>query len=198
MDETYHSRNGAISESNHVFIHHGINRTNGDIHILEIGFGSGLNALLSAQEAKKQNREIYYHTLEPYPVPNELLNQLSYGQLVNDKKIFDEIHKVNWEIDERLTENFVIHKTQQKLEQITLKVVEYDVVFFDAFAPKKQPELWNKTIFKKLFESLKPNGVLTTYSAAGQLKRDLRSVGFQLEHPPGANGKREMTVAIKK
>ena len=198
MDETYHSRNGAISESKHVFIQHGINRINGDIHILEIGLGTGLNALLATQEAKKQNKKIYYHTLEPYPVPNELLNQLNYGQLLNDKKLFEEIHEASWEISKNLTENFVIHKTQQKVEEITLDFKKYDVVFFDAFAPKKQPELWNKTIFKKLFESLKPNGVLTTYSAAGQLKRDLKSVGFKLEHPPGANGKREMTVAIKK
>ena len=198
VDETYHSRNGAISESKHVFIQHGINRINGDIHILEIGLGTGLNALLAAQEAKKQNRKIYYHTLEPYPVPHNLLNQLNYGHLLNDKKLFEEIHEASWEISVHLTENFVIYKTQQKLEEVILDFKKYDVVFFDAFAPKKQPELWNKTIFKKLFESLKPNGILTTYSAAGKLKRDLKSIGFELEHPPGANGKREMTVAIKK
>jgi tRNA U34 5-methylaminomethyl-2-thiouridine-forming methyltransferase MnmC len=126
------------------------------------------------------------------------LNQLNYGQLLNDKKLFEEIHEASWEISVHLTENFVIYKTQQKLEEVILDFRKYDVVFFDAFAPKKQPELWNKTIFKKLFESLKTNGILTTYSAAGQLKRDLKSVGFELEHPPGANGKREMTVAMKK
>ena len=96
-----------------------------------------------------------------------------------------------------MTNNFTIHKTEKKLEDINLVEAQYDVVFFDAFAPKKQPELWDKSIFNKLFKSVRKNGILTTYSAAGQLKRDLKSAGFMIENPPGANGKREMSVAIK-
>ena len=197
MDETYHSRNGAISESKHVFIEQGINRTQGDIHILEIGFGTGLNALLTSQEAKVQNRKIAYHTLEPFPVPNDLLIELNYGLLLKDEDLFKKIHDTKWESNESITSNFTIHKTTQKLEDINLNESQYDVIFFDAFAPKKQPKLWAKDVFTKLFKSLKNNGILTTYSAAGQLKRDLRSIGFRLKHPAGANGKREMTVAIK-
>jgi tRNA U34 5-methylaminomethyl-2-thiouridine-forming methyltransferase MnmC len=197
MDETYHSRNGAISESNHVFIEQGINRSQGNIHVLEIGFGTGLNALLASQEAERQNRKIAYHTLEPFPVPNDILIELNYGHLLKDDDLFKKIHDTKWESNEPITSNFTIHKTTQKLEYINLHKSQYDVIFFDAFAPKKQPELWSKEIFIKLFKSLKNKGILTTYSAAGQLKRDLKSVGFYLEHPPGANGKREMTVAIK-
>jgi len=197
MDETYHSRNGAISESKHVFIKQGINRTQGDIHILEIGFGTGLNALLASQEAKIQNRKIAYHTLEPFPVPNDLLIKLNYGQLLKDDELYKKIHDSKWESNEVITNNFTIHKTKQKLEDINLNESQYDAIFFDAFAPKKQPELWAKDVFTKLFKSLKNDAILTTYSAAGQLKRDLKSIGFQLEHPPGANGKLEMTVAIK-
>lgn len=198
LDETYHSRNGAMSESNHVFIHQGLNRTKGDIHILEIGFGTGLNALLAAQEAKKQNRKIIYHTLEPIPVPNHILEQLNYDETLEGKELFKKIHDVKWESNEQVTNNFTIHKTEKKLEDINLVEAQYDVVFFDAFAPKKQPELWDKSIFNKLFKSVRKNGILTTYSAAGQLKRDLKSAGFMIENPPGANGKREMSVAIKK
>ena len=97
MDETYHSRNVAISESKHVFLEQGINRTQGDIHILEIGFGTGLNALLASQEAKVQNRKIAYHTLEPFPVPNDLLIELNYGLLLKDEDLFKKIHDTKWE-----------------------------------------------------------------------------------------------------
>ncbi|MDC0580307.1 tRNA (5-methylaminomethyl-2-thiouridine)(34)-methyltransferase MnmD [Bacteroidia bacterium] len=197
MDETYHSRNGAISESKHVFIKQGIHRTQGNIHILEIGFGTGLNALLTAIESEKMQRKIKYHTLEPFPVPNHLITALNYGHWLKNSSMYDAIHDTNWENENALTDTFFLHKTTQKLEYIKLKDSCYDIVFFDAFAPKKQPDLWSEPIFSKLSQSLKKGGILTTYSAAGQLKRDLKACGFVLEHPSGANGKREMTVAIK-
>jgi tRNA U34 5-methylaminomethyl-2-thiouridine-forming methyltransferase MnmC len=197
MDETYHSRNGAISESKHVFLKEGMNRTTGNIKILEVGFGTGLNALLTAQQAKKTDRKVHYHTLEPFQVPFDLIEKIEYGELAEDPTLFTQMHEAQWETQIKVSEHFVLLKTTQKLEYINLDSDAYDVIYFDAFAPKKQPELWNEKIFTKLYKATKPGGILTTYSAAGQLKRDLKAAGYTIENPPGANGKREMTVAIK-
>lgn len=197
MDETYHSRDGAISESNHVFIQEGMNKVDGDITILEVGLGTGLNAILTAQNAENQKRKVHFHTLEPFPVHPTILDQIKYGKILHSEKLFVDIHEAEWEIKQKITPHFTLHKTTQKLQYVTLPNTFYDVIYFDAFAPKKQPELWQLTIFEKLFSALKSGGILTTYSAAGQLKRDLKSAGFELIHPPGANGKREMTVATK-
>jgi tRNA U34 5-methylaminomethyl-2-thiouridine-forming methyltransferase MnmC len=197
MDETYHSRNGAISESKHVFLKEGMNRTTGNVKILEVGFGTGLNALLTAQHAEKTNRKVYYHTLEPFQVPFDLIEKIGYGELSEDSTLFTQLHEAEWETKTKINEQFTLLKTTQKLEYINLADEMYDVIYFDAFAPKKQPELWNKEIFMKLYTATTPGGVLTTYSAAGQLKRDLKAAGYTIENPPGANGKREMTVAIK-
>jgi tRNA U34 5-methylaminomethyl-2-thiouridine-forming methyltransferase MnmC len=197
MDETYHSRNGAIAESKHVFIQEGMDRTAGSINILEVGFGTGLNALLTAHHASENNRKVYYHTLEPFQVPFDLIAKIGYGKLTSDPSLFTKLHEAEWETKVKLNEYFTLHKTTQKLEYISLEDAAYDVIYFDAFAPKKQPELWNTEIFSKLYKATKPNGVLVTYSAAGQLKRDLKAAGFTIENPPGANGKREMTVATK-
>ena len=197
MDETYHSRNGAISESKHVFLREGMDRTAGNISILEIGFGTGLNALLTAQHAAADSRKVYFHTLEPFQVPFDLVEKIGYGDISNDPTLFSQLHEADWESKTRINEYFTLLKTTQKLEYITLEDEAYDVIYFDAFAPKKQPELWSTDIFAKLHKATKPNGVLTTYSAAGQLKRDLKAAGYTIQNPPGANGKREMTVAIK-
>ena len=201
LDETYHSRNGAISESLHVFIQEGLNRIISDtistVHVFEVGFGTGLNAIITAIEAERRKIEVVFHTVEPYPVASHLLEQINYGKLLDAQALFNDIHVCDWEKEVPISPYFTLHKSKITLERIPLELNQYHTIFFDAFAPKKQPELWQKEIFSKLHNSLKSNGVLTTYSAAGQLKRDLKSVGFQLEHPPGANGKREMTVAIK-
>jgi len=197
MDETYHSRNGAISESCHVFLQEGLDRTEGNIQVLEVGFGTGLNALLAAQYALEKKTKIYFHTLEPFQVPFDLIEKIGYGKLLGDEDLFTKLHAAEWETNVKISENFTLHKTTQKLEYVRLKNDKYDCIFFDAFAPKKQPELWSADIFRKLYKATKTGGVLTTYSAAGQLKRDLMAAGYTIENPPGANGKREMTVAIK-
>ncbi|MFB1012262.1 MAG: tRNA (5-methylaminomethyl-2-thiouridine)(34)-methyltransferase MnmD [Bacteroidia bacterium] len=197
MDETYHSRNGAISESRHVFLQEGLDRIEGNTQILEVGFGTGLNAFLAAMYAKEKKRKIYFHTLEPFQVPFDLVEKIGYGQLLGDEELFSKLHAAEWETNVKISENFTLHKTTQKLEYVRLENNKYDCIFFDAFAPKKQPELWSSEIFRKLYQATKPGGVLTTYSAAGQLKRDLIAAGYTIENPPGANGKREMTVAIK-
>lgn len=197
MDETYHSRNGAISESKHVFLQEGMDRTAGNIQILEVGFGTGLNALLTAHHASEKDRKVFFHTLEPFQVPFDLIEKIGYGRLANDPTLFSQLHEAEWEVKTKITHYFTLLKTTQKLEYVNLEANTYDVIYFDAFAPKKQPELWNAEIFQKMYDATKPGGVLTTYSAAGQLKRDLKAAGYSIENPPGANGKREMTVAIK-
>ncbi len=197
MNETYHSRNGAISESQHVFLQEGLDRTNGNINILEVGFGTGLNGMLTAQYAEETRRIVFYHTLEPFQVPFDLIKQIGYGKLLNDPELFNKLHLAEWETKKKISEYFTLHKTTQKLEYVTLEDNRYECIFFDAFAPKKQPELWNAAIFQKLYNATKPGGILTTYSAASQLKRDLKAAGYKLVHPHGANGKREMTVASK-
>ncbi|MDB4174572.1 tRNA (5-methylaminomethyl-2-thiouridine)(34)-methyltransferase MnmD [Bacteroidia bacterium] len=197
MDETYHSRNGAISESRHVFLQEGLDRTIGNIRVLEVGFGTGLNAILAAQYATQHQRKIHFHTFEPFQVPFDLISQIGYGQILEDQQLFEQLHAAEWETPVSISEYFIIHKTTQKLEYVSLTNEHYDCIFFDAFAPKKQPELWEIGIFSKLYAATRPNGVLTTYSAAGQLKRNLKAAGYSTEHPPGANGKREMTVAMR-
>ncbi len=197
MDETYHSRNGAISEAKHVFLQECLEHTTGDISVLEIGFGTGLNAMLTAQYAEQHKRKITFYTLEPIPVPLDILAQIGYGKALKDENLFNLLHTSVWESDVNLSPYFLLHKTVQKLQDISLETNKFDCIFFDAFAPKKQPELWSLPIFEKLYAATKNLGVLSTYSAAGQLKRDLKTVGYSITNPLGANGKREMTVAIK-
>lgn len=199
MNETYHSRDGAITESQHVFISEGLERVRvqSDVNILEVGFGTGLNALVTCLYSSEHGINIHFDTTEPYPVDPALLNKLGYAEALNANEVFRSIHDAKWENDVMINQHFTIKKHHARLEDIDLKSDHYDVIYFDAFAPKKQPELWQLSVFRQLYASLSPGGVLTTYSAAGQLKRDLRTCGFSLEHPAGANGKREMTVAIK-
>lgn len=197
MNETYHSRDGAISESRHVFIDEGLKRTKGNIEVLEVGMGTGLNVFLTAQFSLENKRKIRLHTLEPFPVPDALLDEINYGKKLGNESLFETIHEADWETDCKINDYLTLKKTTQKLEYINLENQKYDIVFFDAFAPKKQPELWSASIFEKLYACLRLTGILTTYSAAGQLKRNLKSAGFRIENPRGANGKREMTVAIK-
>lgn len=200
LDETYHSRHGAISESLHVFIDHGLaKKSNEDhIHIFELGFGTGLNALLSALYAQKHNQKIYYHSVETIPLDLDLINELNYGKLIDEidaEVLYKQLHTAAWDTEVKLSDHFILHKQEASVQDVSLQEYEYDVVYFDAFGPQKQPELWEASIFAKLKKAMKPTGILTTYSAAGHLKRKLLACGFHLEHPSGANGKREMTVA---
>jgi tRNA U34 5-methylaminomethyl-2-thiouridine-forming methyltransferase MnmC len=199
MDETYHSREGVLTEAMHVFIEQGFNRMLHlpTINIFEVGFGTGLNALVTAAEVKKTDKKVFYTSIEAYPVPVALAQELNYGTFINQEPLFAKLHAVAWGKMENISDNFQLHKVENSLLKMALPNETFDVIYFDAFAPKKQPEMWEKAIFEKLYNSLKKGGVLTTYSAAGQLKRDLKSVGFTIENPPGANGKREMTVAVK-
>ena len=201
IDETYHSRDGAISESEYVFIEQGLKRIAIDntamIKVLEIGFGTGLNALLSARYAHANQREIEYHTIEPYPVPMPIVDLLNYSNDDNEIVFFQRLHEIEWDKEIAVSTFFKIQKIKAKLQELTLPLNHYDLIFFDAFAPRKQSEMWDISIFNQLYSCLKNNGLLTTYSAAGQFKRNLKNCGFNIINPPGANGKREMTIGFK-
>ncbi|MEM9832330.1 MAG: tRNA (5-methylaminomethyl-2-thiouridine)(34)-methyltransferase MnmD [Bacteroidota bacterium] len=202
LDETYHSRHGAVQESVHMFINNGLrHRLNGvaiaSINILEIGLGTGLNAWLTMLEADKHPAiQFHYTGLEPYPVEESVLQQLNYTQPDETKQqvYFEAIHRAATNQTVALTNNFVLHKQLSEVQHIEQQQ-HYDVIYFDAFAPNKQPELWEKPIIERVTAWLNPSGVWVTYSAKGQLKRDLKSLGLQVETLPGPPGKAEMVRA---
>lgn len=203
LDETYHSHHGALQESQYVFIKMGLeawlakNRGSQSLHVLEIGFGTGLNALLTLQWAQQQGVKAHFTTLEPYPVSLEVARQLNYARLTGGEEDFLRLHEVAWEEDVLLYPHFILHKKQQKLENARLPAHHYNVVFFDAFAPSKQPELWEKGLLDKAIAAMAPGALFTTYCAKGQLKRDLKAGSLQVETLPGAPGKKEMVRGWK-
>lgn len=202
LDEHYHSIYGAIQESKHVFIEAGLQcfSDKSEINILEIGFGTGLNALMTLLENEKLTKQIKYTGIEAYPVTIKEANSLNYIQELNipDFEIqFLELHQSEWERPIKIKSNFTLTKRQEKFENLTLDDNSIDLIYFDAFAPSAQAHLWTEAIFKVLFKSLKSGGILVTYCAKGSVKRTLKSVGFILEALPGPKGKREMTRALK-
>ena len=203
MDETYHSIHGARQESTHVFINNGLDyfaSTNNkeEIKILEVGFGTGLNALLALQYADKSNRKISFKTIEAYPLSESVWNQLNYGdQLEQSKKHFTLLHTAKWGGPVSITPFFSIEKIKSDLQLVTLREKEYDLVFYDAFAPSKQPEMWEFPLIEKVVKAMNDGAVFVTYSAKGQLKRDLRALDLLVESPPGPPGKLQMVRATK-
>jgi tRNA U34 5-methylaminomethyl-2-thiouridine-forming methyltransferase MnmC len=200
LNETYHSSNGAVQESLHVFIQNGLDLVakKEAIRILEVGFGTGLNALLSASWAEINNQRIHYFGIEANPLRTALCFQLDYPRHIgqNAEKIYDQLIRCDWEIDNQLTPHFSIQKREVKIQDFEA-VEPIDLVYFDAFGPRVQAEMWDITILEKMYQSLNVGGALVTYCAQGQFKRDLKAIGFILESPPGPPGKREMTRAIK-
>ncbi len=194
LNEHYHSIHGAVRESLHVFIHAGLQEINQEeIRILEVGFGTGLNALLSLSLTQ---HPIIYHTIEFHPLSNEVIQTLNYAENEHDQSMWNLIHEVPWEDEYKINELFRIKKMQVDLLLFSTSE-KYDLIYFDAFGPNVQPELWTINIFKKMFELLNPGGILVTYSAKGELKRNLKECGFEVESLPGPPGKREMTRARK-
>ena len=201
FEETYHSTHGAIQESLHVFIHSGLNfKTElNDINILEVGFGTGLNTLLSLIDSEETKRNIKYTSLEAYPLKWDLVSKLNYIDLICKGKYsatYKKMHICHWESFYILSPHFSLRKQNIKLQNVLFDN-EFDVVYFDAFAPRVQPDLWTKEVFTSMYKALKPGGVLVTYCAKGSVKRALRYVGFELQSIPGPPGKREMSRAIK-
>ena len=195
LNEHYHSIKGALNESIHIFISMGLRHSPIEIpRILEIGFGTGLNAFLTLLEANRTQRTVHYTTIERYPVPNQLIDQLHYPENIspNDAGFFHALHSAPWETDIVISPYFTLHKVNADFTHYTL-TQQYDIVYFDAFAPEKQPEMWSQDIFNKLYEHLNNNGILTTYCAKGIVRRILQSGGFSVERFPGPpDGKREI------
>lgn len=201
LNETYHSIHGAIQEANHVFIDKGLRlfKAGDKVKILEVGFGTGLNALLTWLNARKLNLSIDYVGVEAYPVEDELIDSIDYYAQLEEgaEECFKQLHKASWNVLEQLDDCFSLLKLHAKVESIKEINSTYDLIYFDAFGPNAQSELWNSDVLQKMNDLLKPNGILVTYCAKGQVKRDLKSVGFTIEALPGPPGKREMTRAIK-
>jgi tRNA U34 5-methylaminomethyl-2-thiouridine-forming methyltransferase MnmC len=207
LDETYHSRHGAIAESQHVFIKMGwdfqTQRQNfspqNPLRILEIGLGTGLNALLTQLVAQNQAISTFYQSLEPYPIEPELIQKLNYTKNLGiENAYFEDLHQAEWEQSVRLHTYFDLKKTKQRLEDWQPQPDFFHLIYFDAFAPNKQSEVWSVENLEKCYQSLQKDGILVTYCSQGQFKRNLKSVGFALENLPGPPHKREMTRATKR
>lgn len=198
LNETYHSSHGAIQESLLVFVANGLNYfKNETISILEVGFGTGLNTFLTLLNCNKKT--IYYTALETFPLLPDVIKQLNYANLVNEAQaipLFQKIHECEWEKTCSITDKFTLLKSNIKVQNICY-VQQFDLIYYDAFGPIAQPDMWTIAIFEKLFLALKPNGILVTYCAKGEVKRMLKTVGFKVESLPGPPGKREITRALK-
>lgn len=203
LDETYHSSHGAVQESKHVFIKNGLDfwlsqNQKKELSIFEVGFGTGLNTLLTLQKAEQLNLKIDYTSIELYPLNAELTNQLNYAKEIGfDKELFQKLHSVEWNKKISISLDFNLQKIKRSFHEDSIDST-FDLVYYDAFAPSKQPEMWTFELIKKCFAMLNPNGVFVTYSAKGQLKRDLKKAGFSVESLPGPPGKFEMVRATKK
>jgi tRNA U34 5-methylaminomethyl-2-thiouridine-forming methyltransferase MnmC len=199
-DECYHSKHGAIQEAQHVFIKNGLSLfPDRNVSILEIGFGTGLNTFITFLESKIRNQSIDYVGVEAYPISAQEILSMNYVEELNaveQSSIFDTMHQSNWEEKIILDDDFTLTKRKQFFEEINDEN-KFDLIYFDAFGYRVQPELWSTAIFEKMYKALKPNGVLVTYAARGVVKRSMIEVGFTVEKLAGPPGKREMFRATK-
>ena len=199
-DENYHSTHGAIQEAKHVFIKNGLDlfQNQDSISILEIGFGTALNAFITFLETLNKEK-VNYVGIEAYPISEEEIAQMNYVSELEAEKyqdVFNKMHSCDWESQQKITDNFTLTKRKQFFQDIEDKE-QYDLIYFDAFGFPLQPELWSETIFKKMFDALLPKGTLVTYACRSSIKNAMLSVGFSIEKLPGAPGKREMLRATK-
>jgi tRNA U34 5-methylaminomethyl-2-thiouridine-forming methyltransferase MnmC len=202
LNETYHSRHGAIQESRHVFLAQGLEflvqeRKPRSVSILEIGFGTGLNALLTLTRTFQIDMQVHYMALETDPLNESIWSTLNYGQVLQVSRQFVALHRCGWGTPQTLDGKFQLLKQNTSLQEISLAPMSYDLVYYDAFAPSKQPELWTRSILEKVVDAMAMGGVLVTYCAKGQLKRDLKNLGLFVETLPGPPGKKEMTRGTK-
>jgi len=199
-DENYHSKHGAIQEAKHVFIKSGLSLfSEQKISILEIGFGTGLNSFITFLEAPKRNLIIDYVGVEAYPVSAEEIEKLNYVSELNAeefKEVFSEMHVQKWDVQNVLSSDFSLTKRKQFFNEIKDENT-FDLIYFDAFGARVQPELWTEEVFETMYKSLKKGGVLVTYCAKGSVRRAMLKVGFSIEKLVGPPGKREMLRATK-
>lgn len=199
-NEQYHSKHGAIQEAYHVFIKNGLEtHTAKELSILEIGFGTGLNCFITLLEGVAKNLKIEYTGVEAYPIKEDEILQLNYVSELETRNYahkFEEMHLYPWDEKQNVTEKFTLLKRKQFINDIDDKNT-FDIIYFDAFGVRVQPELWTETIFEKMYNSLKKGGVLVTYAAAGSVRRAMQAVGFKVSRLPGPPGKREMLHALK-
>ena len=196
LNETFHSRHGAIQESSYVFIDQGLQQHPANpISILEYGFGTGLNALLTAVHAK--DRQVNYTTLEAYPLDADVTAAINYADKIpNSEELFRHLHDAAWGEQLKITPGFTLKKVQVPFEDF-ITDDRFDLIYFDAFAPSRQPELWSLDMLKRVHQMIKSGGMFVTYSAMGQLKRDLAGLGMNVETLEGPPGKKEMVRATK-
>jgi tRNA U34 5-methylaminomethyl-2-thiouridine-forming methyltransferase MnmC len=199
LNEHYHSVHGAVQESEFIFIRYGFNtcKTN-PLNIFEVGFGTGLNALLTAIKSKDGSREVIYTSIEKYPLPDEITSTLNYDRFTGKegKEIFRHIHAVPWNKRVRICKNFTINKIEGDLAAMSFPEM-YDLIYFDAFGPEKQPEMWSPEVLAAIGAVTLKDGVLVTYSAKGEVKRNLKAAGFEVKLLPGPPGKRQIIRAVK-
>jgi tRNA U34 5-methylaminomethyl-2-thiouridine-forming methyltransferase MnmC len=201
LNETYHSVHGAIQESLHVFIKNGLEvlsiERSEPISILEVGFGTGLNALLSYQYACKHQIKVSYNAIEPSPLSSEIWSQLNHASTLDMMDQYHKLHSSSWGEQHVLDPYFTFCKHLSTIQHTDIKADSTDLIYYDAFAPSKQPEIWDYHLLEKIFHALKPKGLFVTYCAKGELKRNLTRIGFEVETLPGPPGKKEMVRAIK-
>ena len=202
MGVTFHSKHGAVQESMHVFIREGLQfilskKECSSLSIFEMGFGTGLNALLTYFEAKTKNSSVHYTSVDLFPLPQHLISELGYDVGATDSmEVFKKLHAASWNIETAISPFFTLMKMQQDL--LTFESARaFDLIFFDAFGPVSQPELWSAEVFQKMHSILHPDGVFVTYSSKGDVRRALQASGFLVEKLPGPPGKREMVRATK-
>ena len=196
---SYHSKFGAIQETQHVFIDAGFRfkTPTSSLSILGIGFGTGLNAFMTFLESKKHDIDINYIGVEAYPLSLEIIDEFNFSEILkDDENVYHKIHELDWEKSHALNDHFQLTKMKMMIEDINFKN-QFDIIYFDAFGPGAQPDLWEEPILQKMYNALKTDGVLTTYCAKGSVKRGFKKVGFTIEALPGPPGKREMTRAVK-
>ncbi|MEQ8625794.1 MAG: tRNA (5-methylaminomethyl-2-thiouridine)(34)-methyltransferase MnmD [Vicingaceae bacterium] len=202
MDEHYHSMHGAIAESEHVYIKNGLlaaAKQKKSIQVFEVGLGTGLNVLTTYKSALANQLKVIMDSIEAYPLDWEEVKSLNFRQQLDiEKSIYKQIHQSDWDAEVELSPQLTLHKYHDKLQHFDLAENSYDVIYFDAFAPEKQEEMWSEAIFKKLYTALKPGGILVTYCVKGEIRRRLQDIGLKVEKLKGPEGgKREIMRAVK-
>jgi tRNA U34 5-methylaminomethyl-2-thiouridine-forming methyltransferase MnmC len=199
MDEHYHSIHGAVQESMFIFINNGFDFCKASpLNILEIGFGTGLNALLTAIKSMNGERKVNYTSIEKYPLDHRIISSLNHYKFAGERgsEIFQFIHDAPWNIEVKICKNFNLKKVETDFTKTRIEG-KYDLIYFDAFGPDKQPLMWTREIFLSIAGATSDSGVFVTYSAKGEVKRNLKACGFEVNMLPGPPGKRQMIRAIK-